>query len=73
MIICLSQAELEAKNPNTIAFRKFEKKVKEDKNLIPSTIHTTERRREDRAISRGERRAARKRDPTLSALDLARM
>merc|ERR1711916_227340 len=64
------KAELEAKNPNTIAFRKFEKKIKEDKNLIPPTIYTTERRREDRAISRGERRAARKRDPTLSALDL---
>ena len=36
------RADLEAKNPSTVAFRKFKKKTEEDKDLIPSAVNKTE-------------------------------
>lgn len=62
------KAELEAKNPNTNAARKFEKKANLDKNLVAERIYKTEREREERVVARGERREGRKRNRVLTDL-----
>lgn len=62
------KAELEAKNPNTNAARKFEKKANSDKNLVAERIYKSEREREERVVARGERREGRKRNRVLTDL-----
>ena len=62
------KAELEAKNPNTNAARKFEKKANSDKNMVAERIYKSEREREERVVARGERREGRKRNRVLTDL-----
>ena len=62
------KAELEAKNPNTFVAKKFEKKVKGDKNMVAERIYKSEREREERVVSRRERRDQRKTNRDLTEL-----
>lgn len=62
-------ADLKVKNPETVIWKKFEKKITPeqggDENYIKKKVEKTDRKRESRAESRADRKAARSKNTDL--------
>jgi len=59
------KADLEAKNPSTIPWRKFQKQLEKTPEVIGENLKKTEREREDRKNDRKKRQGRRQRSDLL--------